>query len=79
MFLNAVEYMTGKAGAPGGGEPAVEPTISIARDGAGISVTFTGTLQSADSVDGPWTDEAGASSPLSVGSAGARKFYRAVE
>ncbi|MBI4663919.1 MAG: Ig-like domain-containing protein [Verrucomicrobia bacterium] len=53
------------------------PKLSVARSATGLTVTFTGSLQAADSVTGPWTDVANASSPLSVTPAGAQKFYRA--
>jgi len=77
ILLNAVTYMTGKEGGDPIQEP-VEASIALARDDSGISITFTGTLQSADSVDGPWSDEAGASSPMTVDATGGMKFYRAV-
>ena len=77
LVLNAVEYLTGKAGAPV--VAPSEATISLSRDASGITVEFTGTLQSAPSVSGPWTDEAGAGSPLVIEPSGDGKFYRAVE
>lgn len=51
---------------------AVNPTISI----QGNKVTFTGTLQSADNVSGPYTDVAGATSPLTINPNAAQKFWR---
>lgn len=39
------------------------PEISISRDGNDIVLTYTGTLQSATAVGGPYTDVTGASSP----------------
>ena len=52
------------------------PTLSLARTGADVVVTFGGgTLQSADAVTGPWKDEAGAS-PLKIQPAAGAKFYR---
>jgi hypothetical protein len=51
------------------------PTISVARTGTGISITFTGTLQSADTVTGAWTDVPG-SSPQNIATSGAAKFFR---
>ena len=57
--------------------PTQGPTLSVARIATGLSVTFTGTLQSSDSVTGPWTDVANATSPLAVTPAGGQKFYRA--
>jgi len=58
--------------------PAAPPVLSIARAPGGITLTFTGTLQSASSPSGPWTDLAGAS-PLTVAvTSGAKaQFYRA--
>lgn len=51
---------------------AVNPTISV----QGNTVTFTGTLQSADNVSGPYTDVAGATSPLTINPNAAQKFWR---
>ncbi len=61
------------------GPPAApeNPTIEIARDGANTRITYTGTLQQADTVNGTYTDVAGATSPFSAPTAGAQKFYRA--
>ena len=43
------------------------PTISLVRNGDGtVTVTYTGTLQAAATVNGPWEDVAGATSPLTV-------------
>jgi len=52
------------------------PTISIARDGANTRITYTGTLQGATVVTGPWTDVAGASSPFSAPANGASRYWR---
>ena len=70
MFLNAVTYMTA---AP----TTARPTVAMTRTATGISITFTGTLQSADSVTGPWTDASTATSPLAVTASQGMKFYRA--
>ena len=60
---------------PGGGAAG---RLTIAKTGANISVTFTGTLQSAAAITGPWTDVAGnPASPLVIAPAdqtGARFF-----
>jgi len=56
--------------------PGDKPTLSLARTATGLTLTFTGTLQSADAITGPWTDVTGAS-PQNVPTSGARKFYRA--
>ncbi|MCC6235245.1 MAG: Ig-like domain-containing protein, partial [Verrucomicrobiales bacterium] len=57
----------------GGGGSA---TVSVGRDGANLKITFTGTLESADSVSGPWSAVAGATSPATITPSGAGKFYR---
>ncbi len=55
---------------------AAPPTLSAARTATGLTLTFTGTLQSATAVNGPWTDEAG-TSPATLPVTGTQKFYRA--
>jgi hypothetical protein len=50
-------------------------TISISGSGTSLKITFTGSIQSADSITGPWTDESG-TSPLSVTASSKAKFYR---
>jgi hypothetical protein len=57
---------------------AVEPegaVVTIQRTATGLSISFTGTLESADVITGPWTPVTGAS-PLAVTPTGAAKFYR---
>jgi hypothetical protein len=71
MFLNAVKYMTTATPIP------VTPTLALTRTTSGITITFTGTLQSTDSLTGTWTDVANATSPLTVTPSAAQKFYRA--
>jgi len=56
--------------------PSSVPTLAAARTAAGLKLTFTGTLQSADAVTGPWTDVSGATSPSDVTATGGMKFYR---
>src|SRR4029078_10943621 len=53
-------------------------TVSIQRSANGITLTFTGTLQSASSIAGPWTNVTG-SSPLTVPATGSAQFYRATQ
>ncbi|HTH48130.1 MAG TPA: PA domain-containing protein, partial [Candidatus Limnocylindria bacterium] len=54
------------------------PTVSVTSNGTEIVLTFTGTLQSSDTVNGAYAPVAGATSPLHVPfSVGAAKFYRA--
>ncbi len=50
--------------------------ITAVRSANGITVTYEGTLQSADSVTGPWSDVSGASSPAAIQLSGPAKFYR---
>jgi len=64
-------------GAPGGGGGGGDASISIARSAAGVTIMFGGTLQSSDSVTGPFTDVAGATSPAAVPFSGSAKFFRA--
>ena len=57
---------------------SVAPTISISVTGGNTVMTFTGTLQAADDVTGPYQDVTGATSPRTVNTAGAsKKFWRA--
>lgn len=51
---------------------------SVALSGGNIAITYTGKLQSAPTVNGPWTDVAGASSPYSEAVATGAKFFRVV-
>src|SRR5207249_8030743 len=55
------------------------PTIGIAREGAVLKITYTGTLQSTTTIGGQWNDVQGATSPYSVTTASgpASSFYRA--
>ncbi len=63
------------------GESAIQApaTVSIVRDAANVVISWTGsgTLQSADSVTGPYADVAGATtSPRTIAANAAAKFYR---
>jgi hypothetical protein len=58
--------------------PQPTPTIAIAREATGTVIRYTGTLQVANSVEGPYSDVAGASSPYTIPAEGpASRFYRA--
>ena len=48
--------------------------ISRGADGS-VSVEFTGTLQAADAVTGPFTPVAGATSPFAIDASGGARFY----
>lgn len=45
------------------GATTTAPTLSISRDGANVRVTWTGTLQAADAITGPWSDVTGSDQP----------------
>ena len=52
--------------------------LSVVNNGDGtVTVTFEGTLQSADSVNGPWSD-VDAASPLTIPADQAQQYARAV-
>jgi hypothetical protein len=52
------------------------PQVSVARDGSNVRITWTGTLESAEAVNGPWNMEPGVSSPASFPASGTQKYYR---
>ncbi|MEW6161572.1 MAG: PA domain-containing protein, partial [Verrucomicrobiota bacterium] len=56
----------------------VTPTISVGLSGSDVVVTYTGVLQSADKVEGPYSDVTGATSPHRVpANTAGNKFWRA--
>ena len=60
-----------------GTKSAAAPTISVVRNADGtVTVTFDGTLQTAPTVNGPWTDS-DAASPLTIPASDAAAFGRA--
>jgi hypothetical protein len=65
------------------GEALIPATLDIVNNGDGtvtVSWNTAGTLQSADTVDGPYTDVGGSPvSPAILPSTAAQKFYRVVE
>lgn len=52
------------------------PELGVARSGGNIVLTYTGILQSADVVTGPYTDVVGATSPYSTPTTGPAKYFR---
>jgi hypothetical protein len=56
-----------------GGPPA--SNISISAAGGAVTITYQGTLQSADQVTGPFSAVAGATSPYTATPSDAVKFY----
>ena len=62
----------------GGPDPVDDVITGVSSDGSNISFSYTGTLQSAPSAAGPWTDVAGATSPFSEAMSDTEKFYRVI-
>jgi hypothetical protein len=60
-------------------EPVGPPEIAIASTGGVVTITYTGTLESATQVNGPYTAVQGASSPYTVPNPTDTKFYRAAK
>jgi len=69
--INALQLV-----APTGVTDSVTPEVAIARTATGATITFKGTLQKASSVNGTYTDVAGATSPFAVTANEAGAFYR---
>ena len=65
------------------GQSPPPPSISVARSSGNNNLTFTwtgdSTLQRSDSVNGPWTNVAGAASPHSVDASGSAGFFRTIK
>lgn len=51
-------------------------TIAIAREGANVSLTFAGTLESAQTPSGPWAEVPDAHSPFAHPATGAERYFR---
>jgi hypothetical protein len=67
-------YRVGVAPAKPAGQPGF---TSVAKSGNNLVIAWDiGTLESADSINGPWTPVANATSPATVAATGAQKFYR---
>ncbi len=60
-----------------GGIPTTPPALKVARGQGKFVITFEGTLQASDTVNGTYTDVTGNGS-ITVTPAGTQKFYRAV-
>jgi hypothetical protein len=58
------------------GSPPVGKPIGLERIVDGLTLTYTGTLQSADTVTGPYADVIGVTSPTTINFGGPTKFYR---
>ncbi|GEM_PF-1305068 len=74
--INGIDILIGGGFEPpaggGGGEGGIS---SVALTDGNVVIEYTGTLKSADSVTGPYSDVAGASSPYSVEPTKAAEFY----
>lgn len=55
------------------------PEVSVGANGANVVVTFTGTLQSASTIDGTFQNVAGATSPYVVPAGTGNLFFRSVQ
>lgn len=52
-------------------------TVKIAKSANGVTITYEGTLQSSDKVNGTWADVTGATSPYTATTSGTEKYFRA--
>jgi hypothetical protein len=57
--------------------PGPRPTLTSIRSGAKITLTFTGALESTDTINGTWAPVQNATSPFDVNMSEAHRFYRA--
>jgi hypothetical protein len=69
LAVGSVPGVPAGGGGTGGG-------IGIARTATSLTLTYQGTLQSSDSILGPFTDVPGAASPATIPFSGSGKFYR---
>ena len=60
------------------GEPLSQP-VSITRSGTDVVIHFTGKLESAETILGPWAEVRGAVNPWSVAPTNSAQFYRATQ
>ena len=79
ILVNANNPNAVKAYTKAAGGPPVTPTVSIVTvAGGNVVITYSGTLQSTDSLSSPNWQNVGGSSPLTTGANGTQKYYRAV-
>jgi len=68
------------AAAVAGGGGGDAPALSVVNNGDGtVTITFEGKLQAAATVNGPWADVEGATSPLTISADQAQQYGRAVK
>ncbi|MEL0061038.1 MAG: hypothetical protein VW711_12855, partial [Verrucomicrobiales bacterium] len=73
MFLNAVRYLTQTQ------ETTFRSFVAIEKSDQGLWIYYTGTLQSAPGLQGPWSDVVGSQNPHPLGSPMDRmQFFRSV-
>ena len=60
-----------------GGSSVAPGPLTIARTVAGVDITYTGILQTANTVNGPYSDVLGATSPYSANTTNAARYFRA--
>jgi len=53
------------------------PGIGIGRNGPGVAITFSGKLEFAEQLGGPWLEMTNAASPFTNDTTSVRRFYRA--
>jgi subtilisin-like proprotein convertase family protein len=70
--INAIQLVSPATSTP-------PPKLSIVRTPSGVTITFTGTLQQADQVTGPYTDVPNATSPFNVDTTSGMKYYRSLK
>ncbi len=75
---NIAFYEGPAVSAPPVGEAATLSVVKAANNQITVSWTGTGTLQSADKVDGPYTAAASQANPQTIGTTGTAKFFRVV-
>jgi hypothetical protein len=63
-------------GVPAGGGGGTGGGIGVSRTATSLTITYQGTLQSSDSIVGPFTDVPGVASPATIPFSGSGKFYR---
>ena len=72
--IDYIAFVPAKAGTP---PPPTPPKLSIAATGGKVVLTYDGTLQGSDTVNGTYADVAGATSPFTADKSKTAKFYKA--
>ena len=74
--INWPANLVGLQGFSLAGPSPIAGKLSVERPANGLTLIYTGTLQSADAVTGPYADVAGVASPTTITFSSAAKFYR---